>query len=33
MVKQRMVLEAYLAIPGYANRKYVIERLKGIYVC
>ncbi|KAF9362430.1 hypothetical protein BGX34_006200 [Mortierella sp. NVP85] len=30
VVKQRMVLEAYLAIPGYANRKYVIERLKAM---
>ncbi|KAF9963513.1 hypothetical protein BGZ65_002754 [Modicella reniformis] len=30
VVKQRMVLEAYLAVPGYANRKYVIERLKAM---
>ncbi|KAI8602502.1 cytochrome B561, N terminal-domain-containing protein [Dissophora ornata] len=30
IVKQRLVLETYLAIPGYANRKYVIERLKAI---
>lgn len=28
-MKQRMVLELYLAIPGFANRKYVVERLQG----
>lgn len=28
-MKQRMILELYLAIPGFANRKYVVERLQG----
>ncbi|KAF9427177.1 hypothetical protein BGZ94_005350 [Podila epigama] len=26
-VKQRMVIETYLAIPGFANRKYIVERI------
>ncbi|KAF9155237.1 hypothetical protein BG015_010541 [Linnemannia schmuckeri] len=30
IVKQRMVLELYLAIPGFANRKYVVERLQAM---
>ncbi|KAF9581564.1 hypothetical protein BGW38_001377 [Lunasporangiospora selenospora] len=29
-VKDRMILESYLAIPGYANRNYVVERLKAM---
>jgi hypothetical protein len=24
-----MILELYLAVPGFANRKYVVERLQG----
>ncbi|KAF9972933.1 hypothetical protein BGZ73_003877 [Actinomortierella ambigua] len=28
MVKRRMVLEAYLAVPGVTNRKYVVERIQ-----
>ncbi|KAF9193900.1 hypothetical protein BGZ51_001886 [Haplosporangium sp. Z 767] len=30
IVRQRMVLEPYLAIPGFANRKYVVERLQAM---
>ncbi|KAF9964519.1 hypothetical protein BGZ70_006335 [Mortierella alpina] len=30
IVKQRMILEQYLAIPGFANRKYVVERLRAM---
>ncbi|KAF9940932.1 hypothetical protein BGZ67_006354 [Mortierella alpina] len=30
IVKQRMFLEQYLAIPGFANRKYVVERLRAM---
>ncbi|KAF9926244.1 hypothetical protein FBU30_004139 [Linnemannia zychae] len=30
IVRRRMVLELYLAIPGFANRKYVVERLKAL---
>ncbi|KAF9163575.1 hypothetical protein DFQ26_002364 [Actinomortierella ambigua] len=28
MVRRRMVLEAYLAVPGVTNRKYVVERIQ-----
>ncbi|KAF9113086.1 hypothetical protein BGX27_002242 [Mortierella sp. AM989] len=30
IVKQRIYLESYLAVPGYANRKYVVERLQAM---
>ncbi|KAG0057673.1 hypothetical protein BGZ83_005612 [Gryganskiella cystojenkinii] len=30
VVRQRMVLEMYLAIPGNANRRYVVERLQSM---
>ncbi|KAG0200158.1 hypothetical protein BGX28_006689 [Mortierella sp. GBA30] len=30
IVRQRMILEQYLAIPGFANRKYVVERLQAM---
>ncbi|ORZ05549.1 cytochrome B561, N terminal-domain-containing protein [Lobosporangium transversale] len=30
IVKQRLYLEAYLAVPGCANRKYVVERLQAM---
>ncbi|KAG0301359.1 hypothetical protein BGZ98_008420 [Dissophora globulifera] len=30
VVRRRLVLETYLAIPGYSNRQYVIERLQAL---
>ncbi|KAF9437198.1 hypothetical protein BGZ76_001657 [Entomortierella beljakovae] len=30
IVKQRIYLESYLAVPGFANRKYVVERLQAM---
>ncbi|KAI1318931.1 hypothetical protein EDD11_005365 [Mortierella claussenii] len=30
IVKQRLYLESYLAVPGCANRKYVVERLQAM---
>ncbi|KAF9096505.1 hypothetical protein BGX29_008547 [Mortierella sp. GBA35] len=30
IVRRRMILELYLAIPGFANRKFVVERLQAM---